>query len=151
MIQTAGSRIPHADQKLNSNSLACLEKSEFSLRLLFYRGLQAVNVTPPIHYYPLTTYDIYQHLGQKLSDANLSLDFNGNYGIKEKRYKNYLHWYQNIRKPVSISINWPPYLLQNFDYAKKYRIRGNTYFVKTIPMTLLEDGQEFGKTELLKV
>jgi hypothetical protein len=74
----------------------------------FYRwiGNEYVHITmpepaePPTFTYPLGTSDIYDATGTKISDANHSLKWGGDYGLIKWLWTNRINWEMNIKKLV---------------------------------------------------
>ncbi len=125
------------------------EVDQDDFRLMFYRGVYQQNGTNK--YVKLVTNDVYDHEKNKIDGANLRLRWDTEYGIIEQRYKNYLNWKLNVAKPVTCPINWPSNLLQNFDFSRKYSIKGVNYFVQSIELTLRSKGKALvGSTYLVK-
>jgi hypothetical protein len=82
-----------------------------------------------------------------------SIRWEGENGLYEKMHKQYIDWQLNVRKDCIAVIQWPMHLLADFDFSKKYRIRGIDYLVKDIKFDLNFKYQriEFNETELAKV
>lgn len=81
--------------------------------------------------YPFASYDVYGLEGQKIPEANLSLKWDGEYGIYERFAKEFIYWFNNIAKPVTILIQ--PTVEDLFtDFSKKKRINGIDYIFDEI-------------------
>lgn len=114
-----------------------------AIKLFFYRGL--------INNINWANVDEKDYNGTKISSANLSLLFNGPYGIYEKLGKNWLNFLLNIRKDAEKTIIWPAYLLANFDWCLKYTIDYTSYLVVSFEYESDEqENIEWGVTELAK-
>ena len=140
--------IPYTSQ-LGNSWYPRFEAIEYPLRLLFYRGL--VDSENPSYDYPLGSHDVYDYNGNKISDANLALRWDGQYGIYENFWKNYLYWYLNIRKEIKLRINWAISDLANIKFYKKYRINRTDYLIKDIDINLTKTKINIGTTTLIKV
>ena len=98
--------------------------------LFFYRGL--------VDNYPLTTSDIYDHKGVKISSANLALKWDGQYGIVNNFYNEYLNLMANYCEETWF-INWPQYMLGSFPWHQKFRIGHMNYLVNSIDLEIFPD------------
>ena len=147
---------PHIDQKGNTVSGLQLNKStglyfkghDFAPRLLFYRGMQNASTAD----YPLGSCDVYDYSGSKIPDANLALKWDGIYGLYENFWKEWLHWYMNIRKAVKYNKYLTAEDLHQFDFSKKYMIDGVKYLIKQIDFNLSDINNEnfLAEVELYK-
>jgi len=81
--------------------------------------------------YPLATNDVYGADTAKIPEANLSLKWDGEYGIYNKLAKDFLYWFNNIAKQVTIIFQPSPADLF-FDFSKKIRVNGIDYLVDEI-------------------
>ena len=125
------------------------EKSHNEFRLFFNRGKFFDNIDSQERY--LCTPEVYDHKSIKLPNANVALRWDSEYGLVENFYKEYLHWQLNVRKDFSSKIEWPLWMINNFDFAKKIRIEYTNYLVKEIDLILTNQGVQFGDTLLAKV
>jgi hypothetical protein len=81
--------------------------------------------------YPLGTNDVYNAYGQKIPEANLSLKWDGQYGIYERFAKEFITWYNTMAKPVTILMQ--PTVEDLFmDFSVKKRINGIDYLLDEI-------------------
>jgi len=81
--------------------------------------------------YPLATNDVYTADLTKIPEANLSLKWDGEYGIYNRFAKDFIYWFNNIAKPVTIMIQ--PTVEDLFtDFSKKKRINGIDYIFDEI-------------------
>lgn len=81
----------------------------------------------------------------------LSLRLNGEKGIYENLHKNHIHWKQNRYRQCVCKIQWPVYLLNDFAWEKKVRIKDTNYLVEKFTMYIRHDDRiRFGNTELAR-
>lgn len=81
--------------------------------------------------YPLATNDVYDSDLTKIPEANLSLKWDGEYGIYNRFAKDFIYWFNTIAKPVTILIQ--PTVEDLFmDFSKKKRINGIDYIFDEI-------------------
>jgi len=112
-------------------------------RLFFYRGdFEHVNqsVLNERITTPLLTNDVYDHNGDKIATANLSLRWDGDYGLYEQLYKEYIDLMINRYREETRFINWPLWMLNSFPWWHKYRINHMNYLVKSIDLLLKSSG-----------
>lgn len=99
-----------------------------------------------------TVYQVKSGEWHEHTGAEYSLHWDGDKGLYEKFWKNYIYWKENFRKFVKIDIRWKPADLQNLDFSKKYRVRSQDYFIKKIHVKITASGlMEFDNTELVRV
>jgi len=104
------------------NMVEKVDVTEFSPRLLFYRGMQKDSNNDD---YPMGSSDVWDYDWNKISDANLSLRWDGDYGLYEKCWKGFLHWWIN-RKLAKWKVKDPCV----FDFDKIYTIDRSRYILK---------------------
>lgn len=121
---------------------------EFSLRLLFYRGLQKDSQNND---YPLGSHDVYDFAGNKISEANLSLGYDGEFGLYNRRWKHTINWKLNIARTFERQINFPINMLFNMPWHKKYRIQNTNYLIKKIKGKMRLNKILLDKSEIVKV
>lgn len=81
--------------------------------------------------YPLLTNDVYDGQLTKIPEANLSLKWDGQYGIYERFAKEFITWYNTMAKPVTILMQ--PTVEDLFmDFSVKKRINGIDYLLDEI-------------------
>jgi hypothetical protein len=81
--------------------------------------------------YPLGTNDVYDGQMNKIPEANLSLKWDGQYGIYERFAKEFITWFNTIAKPVTILMQ--PSVEDLFtDFSMKKRINGVDYLIDEI-------------------
>lgn len=81
--------------------------------------------------YPLGTNDVYDGQLDKIPEANLSLKWDGQYGIYERFAKEFITWFNTIAKPVTILMQ--PSVEDLFtDFSMKKRINGVDYLIDEI-------------------
>jgi hypothetical protein len=125
--------VPKLDQPGNFKFLGDSSKNEFSARLLFYRGMFNDSDGIP---YPLGSSDVYEYNGQKITDANHSLHWDGQYGLYENFHKDYVYWLMNIAKFVKFKKHLTPLDLFNLDFSKKYHAFNFNMLIKEVRVTL---------------
>jgi len=108
--------------------------NEPGLRFTFYRGLQQDNQN---NLYPFATNDVYAPDNNKIPNANLSLKWEGQYGLYENCWKDFLQFITNAR-PLKTKALLKPTDILAFDFSKKYRIKGVDTFVKEIKIPISE-------------
>jgi hypothetical protein len=125
-----------------------MHENEFSLRLLFFRGMFQDSDGND---YPLGSYDVWDHSGSKISTANLALKWDGPYGLYENLWKDYLHWYINVRRLVKFEKILTSSDLKNIKFYRKYRIQGVNYLIKEINVTITDREIKQAKIDLYRV
>ncbi len=134
-------RCPQAAQLsssiIRSTSLPC------SLRFLFYRGMveDSTGIT-----YPYGSSDTFDSAGEILPDASLSLKWQGDTGLYNQLWKDYLTWW-NRRKVVTWTIADPSKL----DFFTVYEIDNNHYILKNRSISLQYQGVQPGDCEFYVV
>lgn len=113
-------RCPWAEQK--GNTMEREEPQPFSPRLLFYRGM-IYNSQDDLE--PMGSNDNFTYWGNKISGKNLILKWDGEYGIYNQLWKDYLTWWLN-RKQVNWMIKDPSVL----EFNQKYAIDRSHYLLK---------------------
>jgi hypothetical protein len=130
-------RCPQAAQLSSSiirtTSLPC------SLRFLFYRGMVEDSTGTP---YPYGSSDAYDSAGELLPDASLSLKWQGETGLYNQLWKDYLTWWKK-RKVVTWTITDPSQL----DFFTVYEIDNNHYILKNRSISLKYEGVQPGDCE----
>lgn len=137
---------PITKQVGNSDSIGDFKDNDFSPRLLFYRGMY---LDGNGNNYPLGTYDVYDYLKNKRGD--LALRWDGDYGLYENLWKEYLHWYIYVRRLVKFEKVMTPADLKNIKFYKKYRINGVNYLIKEINVTITDREIKPAKLDLYRV
>jgi len=129
------------------------------LKAIIYYGIQYSDKPTEHCNYPLgsrlvySSNDIYNFNGDIVPDAEFALRWDGDHGLYEKVWKEYIDWQLNGRKDCIGLIQWPESLLADFDFPKKYRIRAIDYLVKDILFNLNFKTEEIEhvQTDLAKV
>lgn len=119
-------RMPTVEQKGSFNGVAV--KTDFALRLMFYRGLIPDSLGAD---YPYLSNDNLDRVGSLLPGKNLTLRFEGQYGIFAQLWTKYLTWY-SLRKQVTWTITDPSQL----SFGQKYSIQGSHYLLKSRSINL---------------
>lgn len=123
-------RCPQASQK--SNSIIRKENTPFSLRFLLYHGM-----IPDSNgsLYPYGSSDSFDRVGNLLPDSSLSIRWDGETGLYNHVWKDYLTWWKT-KKMVTWIITDPSHL----EFSKRYEIAGNHYLLKSRNL-VLRDGK----------
>ncbi len=121
-------------------------KTFSSVRLLFYRGIVdsggRVN-SPTTQYgqYPLASSDVYKAAGltspnrygrTKITSANMSLRWGGTYGLHETHWKDFLYWYQNIKRPAKDRYDMSLQEFLSIEFWEKYRADEQSFLFRSI-------------------
>jgi len=122
-------RCPITQQR--GNPLEAEEYQPFSPRLLFYRGMHLDNENELC---PMGSNDNRDRSGNIIPGKNLTLLWEGEYGIYNQLWRNYLTWWSG-RKQVNYLMTDPSML----DFGKKYDIDGNHYVLKRRTIHLSAD------------
>jgi hypothetical protein len=124
-------------------------------RLFFYRGQYSVQVYYTNHYetelWPLTTIDVYNPIGVKITTANLALKWDGEYGLFNQLYKEWIDLMVNHYREETRFVDWPKWMLNSFSWWKKYRINHMNYLVKSIDIELTPSNTLIKDTVLVPV
>ena len=96
--------------------------------------------------YPYGSSDCFDRVGEKLPDASLSLRWEGDTGLYQQLWKDYLTWWKT-RKQVKWMIMDPSKL----EFSKLYEIDGNHYILISRNFTLGNNGIEPGECEFYLV
>jgi hypothetical protein len=140
---------PHSDQQLNySDYKVYNDYTNFSLRLLFYRGLK---LDSNDKLYPLASNDVYDFDGSKIADANLSLKWDGEYGLYENFWKDYIYWWNERKKLAKVTKLMSVTDIINLDWSKKYNIEGVNYLLKEISISIKNNQLLPAEIEMYKV
>lgn len=113
-------RCPFTEQP--SNGIERPEYEPFSPRILLYQGLQKDEDNNDIPMGSSSNFDVD---GNQIAGANLTMRWEGEFGVYEKLYKNYLTWWM-MRKQVDWIITDPSLL----EFAEKYAIDRSQFLVK---------------------
>ncbi|HBB90844.1 MAG TPA: hypothetical protein DC042_03780 [Bacteroidales bacterium] len=134
-------RCPQAAQL--SSSIIRSEPKPCSLRFLFYRGMVADSTGTP---YPYGSSDAFDSNGELLPGASLSLKWQGETGLYNQLWKDYLTWWKK-RKVVTWTITDPSLL----DFFTVYEIDNNHYILKNRSISLQYEGVQPGECEFYLV
>lgn len=137
-------------------SLLILNQSnKDDFRLFFYRGLKNHQIWA-YHQFrvvqiPLCNNNVYDQNGVKITEANLSLRWDSEYGIYNQFYKEYFDLLLNKYREATFYINWPEHMLNSFAWWKKYRINHQNYLVKSIEMEISNLGTRMKNSVLIPI
>jgi len=134
-------RCPQAAQK--SNSIIRKESTPFTLRLLLYHGMMADSAGA---LYPYGSSDSFDRVGNLLPDSKLSIRWDGETGLFQQLWKNYLTWWKT-KKMVTWIITDPTGL----EFSKIYAIAGNHYLLKSRTIVLRNGKVEPSECEFYRV
>jgi hypothetical protein len=98
-----------------------------------------VLISTETKHYPLGTNDVYDANLVKIEAANLSLKWDGDYGIYEKLAKEWLFWYNNIAKKVVINKILSVSDIINIDFSRKKRIKDVNYLLSEVTFTITKN------------
>lgn len=133
-------------------------------RLFFYRGKfnHQVEIWESTEYgqgsltyrtisIPLCNHDVFDSNGDKIPGANLSLCWDGEYGLYNQLYKEFIDLMVNLYREETRFINWPLWMLNSFPWWRKFRINHMNYLVKSIDLEMTNRGTTFKDTVLVPV
>ena len=132
--------VPKTMRAGNFDGLPDYFKADFARSLLFYRGMEFDSQD---NLYPLGTNDVYNYDGVRIDKenhtANLSLHWEGEYGLWLKRHKAWVEWM--VANPGYFTIKaWlSPLQLSQIDWFKWYRLLGHDYLIREIRFNILDD------------
>lgn len=86
--------------------------------------------------YPYMSQGVNDPLGVKISDANIALDWDGDYGLIENFHKYSLEWYKNRRVPVSGVGSFSIADFKKLNIIKKNRVENHNFIFNTISFNL---------------
>jgi hypothetical protein len=128
--------IPQVREPGNFEGMLAYKEIPFSNYLLFYRGMQKDNLDND---YPLGTNDVYDYAGTKIEGADLALRWDGEYGLYEKRLKNWIEWYINNAGPLKFKATFTPLALTKIDWFKWYQVNGIKFLIEEIEFVIKRD------------
>jgi hypothetical protein len=119
------------------------ESSHDDFRLFFHRG--------DFNGIPLCTGDVYDNNGDKIPSANLSIRWDGEYGLYNQLYKEYIDLMVNKYREEKRFINWPAWFLNSFPWWKKFRVHHTNYLVSSIDLDIDANNITFNDTVMIPV
>lgn len=135
--------IPKTGQPGNFDGLQKIFNANFSQSLLFYRGLRADGQS---NLYPLGTFDVFDYSGnvcefesvvpEDAYTADLSLRWEGNYGLYEKRYKHWINFMIRSRGEWEFQATLTEQQVSEIDFFKWYKIMNHPYLIKEMRFNL---------------
>jgi hypothetical protein len=127
-------------------------------RLLFYRGLQKDNSFPQ-NQYPLGSPDVFNAykkyspppLPSKIDGANIALQWEGDYGLIQNFFREYLTW--KMAGPDKLEFNawFNVKEIAELDFSKKYAINSTAMFLDSVEISLTPEGPTASKVTALKL
>lgn len=121
-------------------------ENDFDFHVLFYRGLRQNN---QLLTYPLASSGCYDVYGNKV--GNYSLSWDGDDGLIEKFWKEFVLWSLTTKFPVEYKKKMNDRELHQLNYSEKYRIEGIDYLINSINVTLLKNQIKEATLKLFKV
>lgn len=142
------------DYELQDPSLEI--SKDFTPRFLFYRGMQVDQSTPVQNYYPLGTFDVWHNhkftgSGAKIPNANISLQWDTEYGLVNHFYKEYLQWKMPGPDKLEFEAWFDVTELAAIDFSKKYAINNNHMFLDSVEFALTPKGVTASKVTAYKI
>ncbi|MCK5134889.1 MAG: hypothetical protein KAR19_03815 [Bacteroidales bacterium] len=145
-LYPAHALFPRVEKSSMSSDGSQEYKTFSSLRLLFYRGIVDSGglITNPgyqVGQYPLASPDVYRPQGltspnrygrTKITSANMSLRWGGTYGLYETNWKDYLYWFQNIKRPAKDYYDMSLQEFISIDFWKKYQAGDLSFLFRSI-------------------
>ncbi len=113
-------RCPWTEQL--SNGIERTEKQLFSARVLLYQGMQEDSNSD---LYPHGSSDNLDISGNKIASANLTLKWEGEFGIYTQLWEDYLSWWTNRKQ-----VNWIILNPASLTFDRRYQIGQNQYVLK---------------------
>jgi hypothetical protein len=139
--------IPRIDQPGNFEGMPRSYFSNFSRCLLFYRGLQTDILGQS---YPLGTHSVYKYGDIKISGADLSLNWEGEYGLWEKRHKAWVEWMVANPGYFTVKAYLSPLQLSQIDWFKWYRFQYHDYLIREIRFNILDNRISESEIDLMR-
>jgi len=122
-------------------------------RLFFYRGEYSFQAWRTDHFetisFPMCTNDVYNPAGVKIPAANLSLRWDGEYGLYNQLHLDHVNLMVNRYREETRYVAWPAHMLNSFAWWKKYRVNHLNYLVKSIDAEILQSGEVVNKNTVL--
>lgn len=129
-------RIPMFYEAGNFSQLPEAYKTNLQGILLFYRGLQKDSLDDD---YPLGSNTVYDYAGDKIPGADLSLRLDGQYGLFEKKWKNFIEWRLNSPGEYKLQKYIAPLEIHQLDWFRWHKIHGVDYLLKEIRFNIRHD------------
>jgi hypothetical protein len=132
--------IPETHQPGTFDGLPDYFKSDFTTSLLFYRGLQRDHHD---NLYPLGTNDVFNYDGERIDleehTATLSLRWDGEYGLYEKRYKKWIDFLLRSPGTWEFYATMTPHEVSKISFLKWYTIQGSRFLIKEMNFNIYND------------
>ncbi len=129
---------------------------DFPIMFLFARGrdwtvLEEGTGSPYFAYaYPLGTPSVYNCDGTKRDEANISMNWRGDYGLANTVWKNRLAWEMERKKTISAAIVGSD-IVKLFDFTRALNIENNNYLVSSITLELEKGEIRISDAELFRL
>lgn len=140
-------KIPRIDQAGNFAGMPSFFRSEFSKCLTFYRGMQNDLLSAT---YPLGSNSVYRYNNTKISGADLSLNWNGEYGLYEKRHKAWVEWMVANPGYFTIKAAMTSQQLAAIDWFKWYRLLNHDFLIREIRFNVYADRISVCEIDLMR-
>ena len=148
---------------INSNGIQEFKTFE-TLRLLFYRGVVPsggayLNPDNIEGNYPLATPDVWRPKGLtnparfgriKITNANQALRWDGDYGLYKTHWKDYLYWYQNLKRAAKDHYDMSLQEFLAINFWEKYQAGNISLLFRSIELEIdfVTDSCRFGECEV---
>lgn len=123
------------------------DENPFTPRLLFFRGMQLGGSG---NLYPLASNDVFANDGTKIPEADHSLNWAGEYGLYEKRYKRWMQLLEG-KRCTFVAPNLSIGDLLSLKITKKVFIRDAEYYIVSMPYTINKHGNVRATMKCIKV
>ena len=120
----------------NFKNLPAAYRSKAQYALIPYWGLH-----PDVNgnNYPYASNDVYKYNGDKISDANLGLRPDGEYGLYEKKWKRFIQWRLESPGDFKIMKYISPLEISQLNWFRWHKILGVDYLLKEIRFNIKND------------
>ncbi len=129
---------------------------DFPIMFLFSRGrdwtvIEEGTGSPYFAYaYPLGTSSVYNCEGAKMTGANISMNFRGDYGLVNTVWKNRLSWEMERKKTVTAEITGRD-TVKLFDFTRALVIENHKYMVGAFSLELSSGSIKVSDAELYRL
>lgn len=131
---------------------------EMTPRLLFYRGIFK-DGSLPVKWCPLGTFDVYDiqkrqlppNPDAKIPGANIALQWDGEYGLIENFYKEYLQWKMAGPDKLEFEAWLNVTEIASIDFSKKYAINNTHMFLDSVEFGVTPSGVTISKVKAYKI
>lgn len=130
--------------------------TDFPIMFLFARGrdwttLEEGEGSPYFPFaYPLATPSVYACDGSKLTGANISMNWRGDYGLVNTVWKNRLAWEMERKRVITAGVTGRD-IVKLFDFTKALIIENHNYLVSSFDLELSSESLKVTEVELLRL